>query len=88
MFMTQNASVETVAARTHKIERNDFMSRAQAGVLNKISSKEGASGEGQGGLEENGYGSLSAMEDSERGGRRPGRKSRSERAGHGLQRGR
>ena len=28
MFMVQNASVETVAARTYKTERNDFMLRA------------------------------------------------------------
>ena len=32
MFMTQNASVEEVAARTHKTERNDFMLITRAGV--------------------------------------------------------
>lgn len=32
IFMTQNASVEAVAARTHKTERNDFMLGARGGV--------------------------------------------------------
>ena len=29
MFMAQNASVETVTARTHKMVKNDFMLRAR-----------------------------------------------------------
>lgn len=36
MFMTQNASVEAVAARTHRTERNGFMLRAREGVFDKI----------------------------------------------------
>lgn len=32
IFMTQKASVEAVAARMHKPERNDFMLRVRAGI--------------------------------------------------------
>jgi hypothetical protein len=64
MFMTQNASVEAVAARTYKTERKDFILRFRRG---DSGGKECASGEGQG-LEGSGYRSPSALEDSEKAG--------------------
>jgi hypothetical protein len=89
MVMTQNASVETVAARTHKIERNDFMLRTRAGYSIKLATKSVLSGEGQE-LEENGCRWPSAMEDS--GSQRmrdaPLGKKSFERTGRDLQRGR
>jgi len=39
MFMTQNASVGTVAARMHTIEMNDFMLTAQAGYSIELVAK-------------------------------------------------
>ena len=39
MFMTQNASVETVAARMHRIEMNDFMLKAQVGYSIELVTK-------------------------------------------------
>ena len=41
MLTTQKASVETVAARTNKAEKNDFMSRAaMGGILITVVMKE------------------------------------------------
>jgi hypothetical protein len=39
MFMTQNASVETVAARMHKIEMIDFILKARAGYSIELVAK-------------------------------------------------
>ena len=43
MFMAQNASVETVTARTHKTVKNDFMLRARRGYIDNGRGKERAS---------------------------------------------
>ena len=40
MFMTQNASVEAVAARTHRMERNGRMLGARRGISMAVVVKE------------------------------------------------
>lgn len=70
-----------VAARTYKIEMNNFMLRAR--VFDKIRGKECASGKGQE-LEENGYRSPSARREPAKRRAPLGEKGRFERTGDAV----
>lgn len=77
IFMTQNASVETVAARMYKTERKDFMSRYQGGE-DLYQEVKNVFWEGTGAVKRASCGLSIAREDSEslRRGKRPGRTAR------------